>query len=718
MIVQSVLLFFTTSILGCSIIQTTEPSFGNTLKATNTRGVFIASVQGPQRLKAGDQPQWITDLNKGPRNFIVNTNVGGAHPFVEGEVKGVDLLHPVDKVGQYARVEIKKYSVQIYDKNDKLVGDFEHEIAGKKPKEGELIAIKKLLNNGAYFSSMKMKRLFVLFGEELHVMNVENGEWAKSKWNANYDGFQGELFSEIAIYKKPMKTLQRGNFASIVQTTVPCCLCVSTKWVRFESDGSNASVMSPPINGDFGMDPHTGDIVKASYEDFQVFSKANDFSWQNMKKSYKFETAVFGAALAGRYCFDGSKTCFDCQGEATYDVTFQAMWSKSTFPLNYPDSPDFPNFAHFSELVGGSHSRDVSLWKDGGKATAGVQEVAELGGAKTIHKEMQALRNDGKVLDTGISKTYLNSGRGSMKFEVNVDHKHPLISAITMVAPSPDWMTGDSGKGGEDMCDNNGKWIGAKMVEAYAWDVGTDSGNTFTAADEPTDPHEAIHRIECGDYDAFCWGGKNIKPIGFMSYKLTGMTCPGELEYTQCGTACPSVCGEPDQEVCSEQCVRGCQCPEDTSRTKDDKCVPKSECPSTQECEGDLKYNSCGTACENICGKQKQEMCIMLCVEGCQCPQGKKSQLFKTEDNKCVEEEQCEGGAVCGFGGKKLKAKGKKVKLTGKEYRGNPCACKQACDERDMKVWTLLRGKKCWCFEGPVRKYIDDIKSTSSHTDE
>ena len=48
---------------------------------------------------------------------------------------------------------------------------------------------------------------------------------------------------------------------------------------------------------------------------------------------------------------------------AEYAVRFDSTWSDASHP-----ALDFPNTAHFSGLVGGTHDNSVSFWQSGGLA--------------------------------------------------------------------------------------------------------------------------------------------------------------------------------------------------------------------------------------------------------------------------------------------------------------------------------------------------------------
>ncbi|XP_013388390.1 chymotrypsin-elastase inhibitor ixodidin-like [Lingula anatina] len=51
--------------------------------------------------------------------------------------------------------------------------------------------------------------------------------------------------------------------------------------------------------------------------------------------------------------------------------------------------------------------------------------------------------------------------------------------------------------------------------------------------------------------------------------------CSGDLEWSNCYSSCPLVCGEPDPWICDLMCNEGCGCPGDKIRVSrdSDKCV-------------------------------------------------------------------------------------------------------------------------------------------------
>ncbi|XP_017791523.1 PREDICTED: chymotrypsin inhibitor-like [Habropoda laboriosa] len=62
-------------------------------------------------------------------------------------------------------------------------------------------------------------------------------------------------------------------------------------------------------------------------------------------------------------------------------------------------------------------------------------------------------------------------------------------------------------------------------------------------------------------------------------FSATTMASCGKNEvWTECGTACPPTCEDPNPKVCSLHCVQGCQCKLGLLRNKNWECVKPSEC--------------------------------------------------------------------------------------------------------------------------------------------
>lgn len=167
-----------------------------------------------------------------------------------------------------------------------------------------------------------------------------------------------------------------------------------------------------------------------------------------------------------------------------YRVTFDATWSATTHPTDFPPNP------HFSGLVGGTHNSNASFWAVGGIATTGIERMAELGTKSNLLNEVQAEINLGNANQQLCGGSIgLSPGSTSFTFETNKDY--PLVTLVSMIAPSPDWFVGVSGL---DLC-QGGQWVDQLVVSLDAYDAGTDSGATYTSPNSNTNPKEPIFEI-------------------------------------------------------------------------------------------------------------------------------------------------------------------------------------------------------------------------------
>ncbi len=170
---------------------------------------------------------------------------------------------------------------------------------------------------------------------------------------------------------------------------------------------------------------------------------------------------------------------------ARYLVTFESTWSAGTHPDDFPPSP------HFSGLIGATHDASATFWEVGGLASPGVENMAETGSKSPLRSEINGAiqaGSAGTVLDGG----GIGSSPGSVSLTFDADTSHPLVTLVSMVAPSPDWFVGVAGLKLFD----NGLWAERVEVELFAYDAGTDSGSTYTAPDQDTNPQDPIARIE------------------------------------------------------------------------------------------------------------------------------------------------------------------------------------------------------------------------------
>ncbi|XP_014483315.1 PREDICTED: spondin-1 [Dinoponera quadriceps] len=179
--------------------------------------------------------------------------------------------------------------------------------------------------------------------------------------------------------------------------------------------------------------------------------------------------------------------CCACQ-EAKYEVTFEGLWSRNTHPKDFPSKSWL---IRFSDVIGASHTRNYSFWHYNGMASVGLRQVAEHGSTRKLEGELKNQSEHIRTIIKARGISYPNvTGRTFAVFRV--DQKHHLMSLVSMIDPSPDWIVGVSNL---ELCLSNCSWIEHKELNLYPYDAGTDSGISYLSPDSPTVPQEAIRRI-------------------------------------------------------------------------------------------------------------------------------------------------------------------------------------------------------------------------------
>ena len=218
-----------------------------------------------------------------------------------------------------------------------------------------------------------------------------------------------------------------------------------------------------------------------------------------MIKTYKIIIIII-AVIVGTLFFTG---CID-KDAVKYKVTFDATWSEETHPDDFPPNP------HFSGLIGASHNENVVFWREGELASPGIKNMAETGGKSPLNSEILKAITD-KTAYKFISGGGISPSPGSVSLEFKVSKDYPLVTLVTMIAPSPDWFVGVDSLNLYE----NGSFVDEKVVTLYAFDAGTDSGVTYTSPDDPTIPPEHIFKIEGYPF----LYNEEIVPLGTFTFK-------------------------------------------------------------------------------------------------------------------------------------------------------------------------------------------------------
>lgn len=176
-----------------------------------------------------------------------------------------------------------------------------------------------------------------------------------------------------------------------------------------------------------------------------------------------------------------------CMGQTTvkYDITFTSIW-------NANDHTTVPSGAHWSRLVGATHKTANTFLETGKLATTGIKNVAEIGSNSNFRSEVSAKITAGEA-NQYISGPSLGSAKGDMSIvDLEVAKDFPLVTLVSMIAPSPDWIINVNS---HSLLDANGDWKTSEVIDVFAYDAGTDSGTDYTSFDSATNPFQAISKI-------------------------------------------------------------------------------------------------------------------------------------------------------------------------------------------------------------------------------
>jgi hypothetical protein len=172
-------------------------------------------------------------------------------------------------------------------------------------------------------------------------------------------------------------------------------------------------------------------------------------------------------------------SCFS-QSTATYDISLTTTWNAS-------EHSSVPGNAHWSDLIGATHNTANEFVEIGENATLGIKNVAETGNNSAITTEINDAITAGsadQLLQDGFSPFAAISSAGFT--DLNVDENFPLITLVSMVAPSPDWFIAINSLNLRN--DLNTDWKDTFTIDVFTYDAGTDIGTDYTSDDSAISP--------------------------------------------------------------------------------------------------------------------------------------------------------------------------------------------------------------------------------------
>lgn len=175
------------------------------------------------------------------------------------------------------------------------------------------------------------------------------------------------------------------------------------------------------------------------------------------------------------------------QSTATYNFTFTSSWNET-------DHTSIPNNAHWSNLVGTTHKTENYFLKTGEVASLGIKNVAELGDNTAFNNEVN------NAISTNEAKQWLQSGFSPFAAissanlnGIEVTEEYHLITLVSMIAPSPDWLISVNSLDLRN--DTNTGWKTDFSIDVFAYDSGTDDGVNYDSTDVISSPPLGIFLI-------------------------------------------------------------------------------------------------------------------------------------------------------------------------------------------------------------------------------
>lgn len=175
------------------------------------------------------------------------------------------------------------------------------------------------------------------------------------------------------------------------------------------------------------------------------------------------------------------------QSTATYDINFTSTWNSS-------DHGALPGNAHWSDLVGASHNSNITFLEMGGTATNGIENVAEAGSNIVFNGEVQAAINAGNAeqwLQQSFSPFAAISS--ATLSDITVSQEYSLLTLVSMIAPSPDWMIAVNSLDLWDASMNT--WKESFTVDLFPYDAGTENGFGYSGNNSATNPRGVITNV-------------------------------------------------------------------------------------------------------------------------------------------------------------------------------------------------------------------------------
>ncbi|WP_299020007.1 spondin domain-containing protein [uncultured Photobacterium sp.] len=223
-----------------------------------------------------------------------------------------------------------------------------------------------------------------------------------------------------------------------------------------------------------------------------------------------FEFLALNLVVISLSACGGGSSSGSTESTVSYELEFKTNWSVTNFSTNFPSN------RHFSGLIGLTHNSTVKIFEVGALASNGIVSMAETGSKGLLKSDIEDMQNQGNSGST-IDGQGIPAGLTSVSVIFDISQDHPLVSVVTMIAPSPDWFTGVS----NIPLFVDGQWVEEIEIQLTSYDAGSDSGVTFTSANLATNPRSPITKLTTARADAdFESGFHFLTSLSIGTFKL------------------------------------------------------------------------------------------------------------------------------------------------------------------------------------------------------
>lgn len=202
------------------------------------------------------------------------------------------------------------------------------------------------------------------------------------------------------------------------------------------------------------------------------------------------------------------------QSTAIYNITFTSSW-------NATDHTSIPDNAHWSDLVGATHKTPNTFLELGQLASVGIKDVAELGSNTSFEAEV----NNG--IDSNEANQWLQKAfsphaaiSSASLTNVEVHEDFPLLTLVSMVAPSPDWFISINSLNLRN--EDNTNWKPSFSIDVFAYDAGTDDGTDYKSTDMVSSPPVEIFKITGTPFNGNAIGTLSVTLQSVLSTNSNG----------------------------------------------------------------------------------------------------------------------------------------------------------------------------------------------------